>query len=207
MFFQRKGSLLIVGGFSHTLALSHRQRWATKNQCSHPPTWKQLVWVSTNIYWRQFVFMETLIIDILHTVDRPVELIIAPQSLFACCLFCNFFNLAIVFSLFLFNFRRWLFIIIVHLTWLTKFSLFNIITTLNHPQLKEKRHGWLNKFQDLFPLWWQRSMFQGEKMTLYYQQTDTINAYVIIITNVTQSRMPNLNIKNYIQLLQVSHNP
>lgn len=62
MFFQRKGRLLIVGGVSHTLALSHRQRWATKDQCSHPPTWKQLVWITTNIYWQRSVFTETLII-------------------------------------------------------------------------------------------------------------------------------------------------
>lgn len=43
MFLQWKDSRLIVGGISHTLASSHQQKRATKDQCSYPPTWKQLV--------------------------------------------------------------------------------------------------------------------------------------------------------------------
>lgn len=50
VFFWGKDSRLIVGGVSHTLASSRRQEWATKHQCSYPPTWTQLRWVTANTY-------------------------------------------------------------------------------------------------------------------------------------------------------------
>lgn len=47
------GSLLIVGGTSHTLVLSYRQKWATKNERLHPPTWWPLV-LSSDLQCREF---------------------------------------------------------------------------------------------------------------------------------------------------------